>query len=137
MLPLAPPLIVGNWRISEFNISNPGDFNGDGMTTTAVHTELTCYQHELTINEDGTFVETSTNIIVNFGPNGNITSADCDVAIPRNGTWELSNNELAQYYNYLDSIIYHPVEISQDRLIRLGMDTPPVFGTIELIFDRQ
>lgn len=129
--------IVGEWVLTDFFITNPADFNSDGVFTTDVLSELTCYSINLNVRNNGTFSENSTNITVQFNSNGQIIMGDCTQTFNSSGTWELNGDQFAQYYSYLDSTIVRRVTISGDVLTRYGRDSPPIFGDLQHIFTRN
>ncbi|MCW5518923.1 hypothetical protein J1N09_03675 [Aureitalea sp. L0-47] len=131
--------IVASWILQNYFISNPADFNGDGEKTNDIMSELMCFEITLRMRENGTFTEIARSLIVQQDQNGNVISAQCGNLVELQGTWQLNNDRLEQYFSALDTTITSRVIIGPETLSRnsIGDNTSFNFGAVEQIFVRQ
>ncbi|MEL6811266.1 MAG: lipocalin family protein [Bacteroidota bacterium] len=84
--------IVGDWGLTGYVLGFPVDVNLDGIPNTDVLQELPCFDSTLTLNSDGTFTSSTTEIVITVDEG--VTSADCGDLEFFSGAWQLVGDQL-------------------------------------------
>lgn len=128
------PTIVGAWTLTEANVENPMDLNGDGTADPDFMKEVPCFVGTLAFTGDGNFSQTFSSLEVEEIDGK--TSVECNGTTATTGTYTLNGNQLT-------ITTVGPEPTTETRTIDLNGNTLKGsielgdFGNVELVYNRN
>lgn len=139
--------ITGTYDLTAFNTPIPVDYDGDGISSTNMVDETSCYNDSrITINRDGTYILEEGSVRIQG------TTSFCDLRITK-GTWTRSGNALTTTSDLADDIVVTNYAfttengISKNTMTSISNANYPgrnasgnpqsSFGTVDVIYTRH
>jgi len=129
--------LEGTWMLTSASGALPVDLNMDGMSSTNLLDELSCFEDMIVVNEDNTYNQTVTEIdvIVDTSDIIPVVTADCTGTIlAETGMWDLDGDQLTFTPTGMDPKV---VTVVLTATTLSFTDSVEDLGEVALVFTRQ
>nr|WP_299382177.1 VCBS domain-containing protein [Allomuricauda sp.] len=109
--------VVGQWDLIEVNISSAQDIDQDGNSSTNLMDELDCITGTLTLNADGSWSFSQSNVVISSLTN-NEFFAECSGTTSGVGTWDANNVQVV----FVGSSVLSSMQIGANNTLLNNID---------------